>query len=487
MHARVVATVLVTAVICGLAGCATNPVSGSRDFVLLSEQQELALGREASQEIQKEYRRYGDEKLQAYVDGVGQRLAATSHRPDLRYQFVVVDSPDVNAFALPGGYIYITRGLLAYLDSEAQLAAVLGHEIGHVTARHAVRQYSAARAADIGALLGAVFIPGLGAEAGGQVMNTLGTALVRGYGRDQELEADRLGAEYLARTGYQPAAVLDVLRTLEAQERYESQRARAEGRPARTYHGLFSTHPDSDKRVQEAIAWGHQFEGGTGTTARDPFLDHVDGLVVGDSPHDGFTRHDTYYHPELGFALTIPDGWTVTNRPDRLLLTAPGGAASQQLLNLDRNEPISPRDYLSRRLRLGNLQSEHPIGAADLPGHTGVAELQTSFGQRLARVSVIYLSDRAFVLVGATRAPDALADYDAVFVRTTRSFRRLSARDAGVAQPLRIDVVTVAGPTTFAALAAKVPRADAEALLRLMNGRYPDGEPQPGERIKTLR
>ncbi len=192
----------------GLPGCATNPVTGSSDFVLMSEQQEIALGRQSHPQILKESPEYTNAQLAAYVQRVGAKLAAHSHRSNLIYRFTLLDSPDVNAFALPGGYIYITRGLLAYLNSEAELAAVLGHEIGHVTARHSVRQQSASTATG---LFGAVLAGVTGVSAAGDVANIAGTALVRGYGREHELEADRLGAEYLARSGYDPQAMLRVI------------------------------------------------------------------------------------------------------------------------------------------------------------------------------------------------------------------------------------------------------------------------------------
>ena len=169
------------------SGCAVNPVTGQQNIVLMSEQQEIALGRKSNQQVLQEYAAYDNPELQAYVQKVGQELAAKSHRTDLVYRFTVLDSKDVNAFALPGGYIYITRGLMGYLNSEAELAAVLGHEIGHVTARHAVRQYTAAQLANIGATLGAIFIPGMNTTASNQLAQLFGTALLRGYGREHEL------------------------------------------------------------------------------------------------------------------------------------------------------------------------------------------------------------------------------------------------------------------------------------------------------------
>ncbi|HSS63365.1 MAG TPA: M48 family metalloprotease, partial [Gammaproteobacteria bacterium] len=228
---RTIKTLIVGLLAAGaLSACAQNPVTGQSDFVLMDESRELALGRQAHDQILKQYGRYEDRGLQSYVQQVGERLARRSHRADLVYRFTVLDSEEVNAFALPGGYIYITRGMLAMLNSEAELAAVLGHEIGHVTARHSVRQYSAQQAAGLGYTVGAIFLPELRTAAAQNVYSLFGGALIRGYGREHELEADGLGAEYLARTGYDPDAMLQVIRVLKAQESFEVERARREGR-----------------------------------------------------------------------------------------------------------------------------------------------------------------------------------------------------------------------------------------------------------------
>ena len=217
-------------------------------------------------EIRKEYGVYDDAKLQAYVQRVGEKLAGLSHRPELFYRFTVLDSPEVNAFALPGGYVYITRGLMAYLNSEAELAAVLGHEIGHVTARHAVRQYTTAMAAQIGYTIGAIFVPQVGSQAGSTLFNVLGTALVRGYGREHELQADELGAEYSALAGYDPDAMLEVLQVLKNQEEFEVERAKLEGREPNVYHGVFATHPSNDQRLQQVV------KGAQPNKARNPVI-----------------------------------------------------------------------------------------------------------------------------------------------------------------------------------------------------------------------
>ena len=213
-----------------LANCAQNPVSGRPNFVTMSESKEVDVGRQEDAKVREEYGVYDNKALQQYVNEVGQRLGKASHRPQLQYNYVVVDSPEINAFALPGGYIYITRGILAYLNSEAELAAVLGHETGHVTARHSVQQMSAATAAGVGATLIGIFVPVLRNQAGDTAISMLGNVLLSGYGREHELEADRLGAEYLYRTGYDPQAMIKVIGVLKNQELFDAEIAKTEGR-----------------------------------------------------------------------------------------------------------------------------------------------------------------------------------------------------------------------------------------------------------------
>ncbi len=252
-----------------LAGCALNPATGHHDFVMMSEQQELELGQRYSQEILKQYPRYADEKLQAYVQQVGERVAQHSHRGQLSYRFTVIDSSDINAFALPGGYIYIHRGLLAYLNSEAELAAVLGHEVGHVAARHSVQQQSQSNAWGI---FGRAVAIGTGIGAAAELTNVLGSAFVRGYGREMELEADGLGAQYLARSGYDPQAMIEVVKVLKSQEEFARDQAASQGKevPAASgYHGLFDTHPDNDLRLQQVLGrHGHWQPGVRRSVAR---------------------------------------------------------------------------------------------------------------------------------------------------------------------------------------------------------------------------
>ena len=245
-------------------GCSTNPVSGKSDFVLISDAQENQLGTQGHQEIMQEYRAYNNPALQTYVNQIGQALAQQSHRQQLSYHFTVLDSAEINAFALPGGYVYITRGILAYLNSEAQLAGVLGHEIGHITARHGVKQQSVNMVSGLAGSL-------LGQQIGGEkLINVIGGLLTRGYGRNHELEADKLGAEYLARVGYHPENMIRVVEVLKAQEEFGRLASGQGNSQPSSYHGLFSTHPSNDKRLQQVILEAKRFQS-AGSRKNNPY------------------------------------------------------------------------------------------------------------------------------------------------------------------------------------------------------------------------
>ena len=236
----------------------------SHQAMAMTEEEEIKIGEEAHKQILQQYRVYDNKDLQNYVQFIGKKLAEKSARPHLDYSFLVLDSEEVNAFALPGGYIYLTRGIMAYLKSEAKLAAVLGHEIGHVAAQHAIRQKSASQAANLGstlvAILGALYVPGLDPNISSDLLGIGSDALLKGYGRDHELQADELGAEYMAKSSYDTQAIMDVVTTLKNHESYEYRLARLEGRKPRVYHGLFASHPDNDKRLQEAIKNADNFK-----------------------------------------------------------------------------------------------------------------------------------------------------------------------------------------------------------------------------------
>lgn len=481
---------LILCLIIGLAnsGCATNPVTGETDFVLMSEERELELGREYHRQILEQYEVYEDAKLQAYVERIGERLAAKSHRPDIDYSFTVLDSPDVNAFALPGGYIYITRGIMAYFNSEAELAGVLGHELGHVTARHSVQQYSAATASSI---VGSILLAGAGAgQAGADLFQTVQLAAIRGYGREHELEADRLGAQYLARAGYEAESMLDVVGILADQEAYETRKAKEEGRQPSAYHGIFATHPENDARLQEVIRAARKYRApDPRPDARAEYLRRIDGMTFGPGTDQGVVAEHRFLHLDLDAGLSAPAGWTIVNRPQELIFRAPDDAAQLVVELRELDESTAPRALLEERVGGGRLSATAPLEAGPFRGYTGVARQRTSVGQRQVRHAVVVKDGQAWLFAGVSRRAGRLERFEDAFLEIARSLHRLDADERAEARPLRIELVTAGPDTTYAALARQVPARvdDPVARLRLLNGDWPDGEPERGRRVKTLR
>jgi predicted Zn-dependent protease len=477
------------AALLSVAACATNPVTGKSDFVLMSEQQEIRLGVTSHADLIKQQTPYKNQALSDYVNRIGQRLAANSHRPTLRYHFTVLDSPAVNAFALPGGYVYITRGLMSYLNSEAELAAVLGHELGHVTARHGVRQYSAALATSLGYAIVAAGVPELQGSGAESVFNAISTSLLRGYGREHELEADRLGAEYLARTGYDPQAMIEVITVLKNQELFENKVARQEGREPQSYHGLFATHPSNDRRLQEVVGAANRFRTGNGQKlARQAYLDQLQGLVFGESAANGFQRGDTFYHPPLNFKVKLPADWRVKNHPAYLEAFAPDNTALMRLAVDQRKPYTSPEYFIRRKLKQDDkLRYGKRLVIDKLPAYTGWGQLSAKGRAYATRFTVLFYGERAVIFIG-TIARRGQRDYDPDFLATATSFRRLTPEEKQGLKPLRIHVIKAKAGDSFAAYAAQSPVPKyAEEQLRLINDKFPAGEPRAGEHIKVIR
>lgn len=465
-----------------LTNCAVNPVTGNPNFVTVSEAQEVSIGRSEDRRVRQQYAIYDDAELQRYVSDIGQRLAKASHRPGLQYQFVVVDSPEVNAFALPGGFIYITRGIMAYLNSEAELAAVLGHELGHVTARHSVQQLSAATAANVGASILQILVPQVRNTGADTLVNLLGGALLSGYGREHELEADRLGAEYLARTGYDPQAMIRVVGVLKNQELFDAEIAKAEGREPRRYHGLFATHPDNDTRLQEVVREAARFGGSENRVDRETFLRRMEGMVFADSPEQGIVRKHRFLHARLGLALHFPEGWRIRNTPQNVVATSPDRNALVDLRSAGAAEG-TPAEALRRLLKLGGGQPVTPASIGGLPA--ALTDLQLS--GRPTRVAVVFLGKQAYAIGMQAVNDAAFRQYAAPMDAAMRSFHAITPDERELAKPLRMRIITARAGITFTELAKDSPLGPrAESHLRLINGLYPWGEPVPGQMLKIV-
>ena len=460
-----------------LAACAENPVSGRPDFVMMSEAQEINAGSQGDRDVKKQYPLYNVNNLAKYVDEVGQRLAKQSHRSGLAYSFTVLDSAEINAFALPGGHIYVTRGILAYLNSEAELAGVLGHEIGHVTARHSVRQMSVAQGSDIALSLASLFSPALRNQSVQSITGLLGNALLSGYGREHELEADHLGAEYLSRVGYDTQAMIRVVGVLKNQELFDAEVAKQEGRQPRPYHGLFASHPDNDTRLKQVITDATRYGGGRLDDGRAAFLANAGGMVFGDNAHQGVIRAGSFYHPELGVALKLPENWRTANLPDRLAMSGPRDEVRMEMTT-QKKPDMAPQDFLRRATRADS-------GDMDISPINGLpAAVLASRGRFNA---VIYLGDNAYLFAAAARAADTLPNHLDAMRASIRSFRAMTEADRSLARPLAIRLVTADANTRFAELAKNSPLGrNAEGYLRLINALYPAGEPKPGQIVKVI-
>lgn len=482
-------SLLVLAIASTLGGCASNPVTGRPDLVFQSESGEIKRSKEVHPMIMQQFGGpYEDQKLQEYVNEVGQRSAKASHRPELEYHFMVLDSEDINAFTTGGGYVYITRGIMNYLNNEAELAAVLGHEIGHVTARHPVRQQSKSTLSNIGAAAVGIFTGS--ADLAG-LANYAGAALVSGYGRDQELEADRLGAEYLVKVGYKPEHMIDVVRLLKNQEMFELARAREEKREPRVYHGVFATHPDNDQRLSEVVKAAEKLKGGPTDNldpGREKYLKTIEGLPMGPSRGQGVLKGNRFYHADLGMTVAFPSGWNVENQAQRVIAVSPQKDSVLQMQTQAPPPNTGPKEFLSRILSRSSASSAEPIEVNGLQGYTAVVRTaNTDFGVVPARYVVIYHNNLAYVFAGASKASTGTPKADALFMSSVKTFRRLKQNEFALAEPYKIKTLRATENTRVADLAKNSPLPEyAEEQLRLLNDLYPNKEPQAGQLMKVV-
>ena len=462
-----------------LGSCAVNPVTGKQDFVMISENQEIQMGREYNAEILKQYPIYQDQSLQEYVQSIGESLALKSHRPELVYRFTVLDSPDINAFALPGGYIYINRGLMSYLSSEEELAAVLGHEIGHVTARHSVRQYSQAQL--MGILSTAVEINS--GRTAGNLANLASGALLSGYGRDMELEADDLGAQYIYQEGYSPQGMYEVLSVLKDQEIYSKKIAEQRGQESRSYHGVFASHPSNDLRLQEVLDnVGSSFQMGE-KKEKDTYLQKIEGMVFGDSEQSGIRRGRDFYHGPLNLYMSSPENWEIINNPNSLIFSSPFGEAVLGMTLEDLNFKESPESYM-RRFASDTYEDQE----LTVNGYEGFTARAYRSG-RSTRMAVVFKNNQVYQFIGYTKNESIdLSRFDQDFLGIINSFRDLQQDEMPLSKPLRLRNYKVKKGDNYKSLASLSSiNVNAEDQLRLINGDYPNKALEVGRTIKIVK
>jgi len=456
--------------------CAGNISAGGATVSMPSEGSEEKTGREMYEKMMSEGAAYDDKLLQDYVNRIGQSLVANAGRTSTNFTFTVLDNPNINAFATPGGYIYVNRGLMAYLDGEAELAGVLGHEIAHVTRNHASRQQTAGTANSVLAAMAYVLT---GSRDVAEASTMAGTALVRGYGRDHELEADEYGAQYMHKTGYDTDALLEVIGVLKDQEQFQRVKAKSSGKKASSYHGVYATHPRNDARLQQVIRTASELD----QDAEDPskpgeFRKLMEGLVWGVSTQ-GLRAEDRYYHNKLGFTFLRPEGWTVVASSKAIVASAADGSASLTVTIRKKDKTLSPKDVLEKNTS-GNISIGAELEQSGLKGYTAVA----SNGNTSRRVAVIDYRSLSYLFEGkASNFPGS----DSTLLQIVESFRPTHPKEQKAGTPAYVHYIQVPRGATLETLAAGIRIPDSEAQLRLLNGFYPRGEPRTGDWIKVIR
>lgn len=420
---------------------------------------------------------YDDPELADYVNRIGQRLVANSSMPDATFTFTLLDSPDINAFALPGGFIYINRGLLAYLESEAELAGVIAHEIGHITENHHGRRRTQQLTSKVAAV-SAYILTGSGDVYDAASM--YGAELVSGFGRDMELEADSAGAEFMHRAGYEVDAMLSVIGVLKDQEQYRRIQAKASGKPSGTYHGLYASHPRNDLRLQTVIRAANALP--LDAQPEDPeqpgaFRQQTEGLVFGASA-GAQNEPNRFYHNKLNFTFAHPAGWRVQQDSRAITASSPDGGSALKITLTQISGGVTPEQDLTANAT-GTLSGIETLTQYGLAGSTGIA----SAGGVSKRLAVI---DHGYRFRFEGSSDDAAAG-DATLLDMIRSFRPLAPREKITGQSRNIHYVQVPRGATIKSLATSARMRDAEDQLRLINGYWPSGEPRIGDWIKVIR
>jgi predicted Zn-dependent protease len=441
-----------------LTGCATNPATGERHLNLFSEAQEIQMGREADQQISASFGLYPDQQLADYVSELGVNLASKSERPNLPWTFRVLDDPTVNAFALPGGYIYVTRGILTYLDNEAELAGVVGHEIGHVTAQHSVYRMSSQQLAQLGLGVGMILSPEL-AKYGQLASTGLGLLFLK-FSRDDETQADELGLRYMGRENYDPKEMVQVMAMLDG----VSQSAGGGRIPE-----WLSTHPNPGNRkehIQGLITMNEDVYAGSRVN-RERYLEHIDGIVFGQNPREGFFKENTFYHPDLKWRFDFPGGWDTTNMKQGVVGVSPAQDAVIQITLTGRQSiDAAAREFFSQQgITAGPRQTGQING---LPEVSGEFSVNTEQGVLLGKVTFLSYENVVYQLLGYS-VEQKWPSYAAVVDNSIRSFNRLNDPRILAVQPLRLKIVTLDEPMTFEEFTRRYPSSVSTDTLALIN------------------
>lgn len=466
-----------------LGACAKAPGTGRTIFTGgMSPEDERKLGAQEHPKILAEFGgAYDDPEMTAYVNRIGDELASTSELPGLDFTFTVLDTPMVNAFALPGGYVYVTRGLVELANDEAELAGVMAHEIGHVTARHTAERYGS----NVAATIANIGVAVLGGAQVAKATSAASAVALQSYSRDQEFEADTLGVRYLARNSYDPEAMASFLTSLQEHSRLEAALAGNPG--AADQFSIMQTHPRTSDRIQQAIENADATRVANPQRLRERYLAMLDGAVYGDSAEQGFVRGNAFLHPKLGFAFDAPPDFRLRNGPAAVTGSGPGGAI--MVFQGGGQFSGAMESYISdqwaRGSNVSDLQSLSYAGSLDAA--TGRIQVQADRGRLPARIAAVRTpSNQVYRFIYA--APNYSSAEDTAFLRAIESFRLLSESEAAALSPYRLQLHEVRSGETAAALAERYPYDDGFDLRRflVLNGLNEGASLNSGQRVKLV-
>ena len=467
-----------------LITCARNPVTGKKQVVFTSEAQEIAMGQEADPQIVAQYGLYNDKALQTFITEKGKAMAAISHRPQLNYEFKIVDSEILNAFAVPGGYVYFTRGIMAHFNNEAEFAGVLGHEIGHITARHTVVQQSKQMLGQLGMIAGLILKPELGQFAE-QASQGLGLLFLK-YGRDAERESDRLGVEYSSKINYDAQQMAGFFNTL-------SRQSQASG--AAELPDFLSTHPNPGDRnvavAQLAKEWAQKLNLTNPQVNRDSYLRRIEGLIYGEDPRQGFLENSVFYHPELKFQFNVPQGWKYQNTPQRVQM-APQDGQALMFMTLAPGKTLQEAGQAI--LQQNNLQlleqkevTQNGLRVLSIVADSKPDPQQQQQQQPLRTLSYLIEYGGIIYHILGVSATATFNNYAGYFSNTMQSFKMLTDQAKLNKLPERVRIKTVATNSTLAQVlrSYKIPEKRMEELA-ILNGMATTAVVNKGTLIKIL-
>ena len=433
------------AILCLYNSCATNPVTGKKQVVLMSEAQEIAMGKEADPQIIAQFGLYENKALQDFITEKGKKMAAISHRPNLEYQFRIVDSDVLNAFAVPGGYVYFTRGIMAHFNNEAEFAGVLGHEIGHIAARHSVEQQRNAILGQIGIIAGVVLAPDL-AQFAESASQGLGLLLLK-FGRDAERESDRLGVEYSSKIGYDATEMAGFFQTL---ERKSAESGQGE------LPGFLSTHPNPGDRFvtvgKLATEWKQKLNLSNAQVNRNTYLKKIEGLIYGEDPKQGYLENSVFYHPVLKFQFTVPAGWNYQNTPTQVQIAPKDGKALMMMTLAKGNSLQTAANGFLQQNNLQMLDSKE-VNVNGLTALAVMADVKPQEGQQQQPIRTvsyfIQYGELIYLLLGVSGTTD-FDSYLSFFTNAQQSFKELRDPAKLNKKPDRVQLKTVKTSTTLA-------------------------------------